>query len=146
MTKSHLAIFLILGYVTTTFSEEKRPNIIFIMADDLGRNDSSFYGDHKNGVETPNIDRIFRSGIAFQNFHANSPVCSPTRAALMTGLYPDRAAPGGTGAGGILPGRIARGLRTPGRYFSGLPGFWSPLGPDVAGYGALQRQQWLRLG
>jgi arylsulfatase A-like enzyme len=91
MSKSHLAIFLILGFVTSTFSEEKRPNIIFIMADDLGRNDISFYGDHKNGVETPNIDRIFRSGISFQNFYSNSPVCSPTRAALMTGLYPDRA-------------------------------------------------------
>lgn len=69
----------------------ERPNIILIMADDLGRHDISYYGQHRNGVETPNIDRIFQNGVSFANFYANSSVCSPTRAALLTGLYPDRA-------------------------------------------------------
>ncbi len=84
---------LMVAYVAMTCSlmADDRPNIIFIMADDLGRHDISFYGKHLNGVETPNIDSIFRQGVSFTNFYANSPVCSPTRAALMTGLYPDMA-------------------------------------------------------
>ena len=69
----------------------ERPNIIFIMTDDLGRHDISYYGQHRNGVDTPNIDQIFQEGVSFTNFYTNSPVCSPTRAALMTGLYPDRS-------------------------------------------------------
>jgi arylsulfatase A-like enzyme len=67
---------------------EPRPNILVILADDLGRGDYSAFGTQD--LRTPNIDRLSREGLTFQNFYANSCVCSPTRAALLTGCYPDR--------------------------------------------------------
>jgi arylsulfatase A-like enzyme len=65
-----------------------RPNVVVILADDLGRADYSAFGTKE--LRTPNIDRIGREGMTFRNFYANSCVCSPTRAALLTGCYPDR--------------------------------------------------------
>jgi len=64
------------------------PNIVVILADDLGRGDYSGFGTPD--IRTPYIDRLAREGITFENFYANSSVCSPTRAALLTGRYPDR--------------------------------------------------------
>jgi arylsulfatase A-like enzyme len=66
----------------------KRPNVIVILADDLGRGDYSAFGTQD--IRTPNIDRLFREGTACDKFFANSCVCSPTRAALLSGCYPDR--------------------------------------------------------
>jgi arylsulfatase A-like enzyme len=66
----------------------RRPNILVILCDDLGRGDYSAYGT--KDVRTPHIDRLGREGMTFQNFYANSCVCSPTRAALLTGCHPDR--------------------------------------------------------
>jgi arylsulfatase A-like enzyme len=65
----------------------RRPNLVIILADDLGYGDLSAYG--ARDVRTPNIDALVSSGMRFDNFYANSPVCSPSRAALMTGRYPD---------------------------------------------------------
>jgi arylsulfatase A-like enzyme len=65
-----------------------RPNILIILADDLGRGDYGAFGT--KDIRTPHIDRIFREGMTFDNFYANSCVCSPTRAALLTGCHPDR--------------------------------------------------------
>ncbi|MCX6900951.1 MAG: sulfatase-like hydrolase/transferase [Verrucomicrobia bacterium] len=65
-----------------------KPNILVILADDLGRGDYSAFGT--KDIRTPNIDRLSREGMTFQNFYANSCVCSPTRAALLTGCHPDR--------------------------------------------------------
>ena len=65
-----------------------RPNVIVILADDLGRGECSAFGT--KDIRTPNIDRLFREGMTFDNFYANSCVCSPTRAAPLTGCYPDR--------------------------------------------------------
>ncbi len=64
------------------------PNILVILTDDQGRGDYSAFGT--KDLRTPNIDRLFHEGMTFENFFANSPVCSPTRAALLTGKYPDR--------------------------------------------------------
>jgi arylsulfatase A-like enzyme len=64
------------------------PNIILILADDLGRGDYSAFGT--KDIRTPNFDRLFHQGVACDNFFANSCVCSPTRAALLSGCYPDR--------------------------------------------------------
>ena len=63
------------------------PNILFIMADDLGIGDLSSHG--ANDMRTPHIDRLMASGCRFSNAYANCPVCSPTRAAFLTGRYPD---------------------------------------------------------
>ena len=64
------------------------PNIIVILADDLGRADYSAFGTPD--IRTPHIDRLFAEGMDLQNFRANCCVCSPTRASLLTGRYPDR--------------------------------------------------------
>ncbi|MYD60436.1 MAG: sulfatase-like hydrolase/transferase [Gemmatimonadetes bacterium] len=64
------------------------PNILIILGDDHGYGDISAHrGPH---IQTPNIDRIAENGIRLTQFYANSSVCSPSRAALMTGRYPDR--------------------------------------------------------
>jgi arylsulfatase A-like enzyme len=65
------------------------PNIILIMADDLGYGDIGCYGSTK--ISTPNIDGLAKGGMKFTDYHSNCPVCSPTRAALLTGRYQQRA-------------------------------------------------------
>ena len=69
-----------------------KPNIILILADDLGFNDVSFYngGAADGSLMTPNIDDLAKEGVAFLNGYAASPVCSPSRAAIMTGRYSSR--------------------------------------------------------
>src|SRR5207244_4173513 len=64
------------------------PNIIFILADDLGWADLGCYGNRFN--ETPNIDRLATQAMRFTDFYAAAPVCSPTRAAILTGQYQAR--------------------------------------------------------
>ena len=66
-----------------------KPNIVLIMADDLGYRDLGCYGNTK--INTPNIDTLAEAGLRLTNYHSNGAVCSPTRAALMTGLYPQEA-------------------------------------------------------
>ena len=67
----------------------KSPNVLLILADDHGYGDISAHNGPS--IQTPNIDRIAANGVRFTKFYANSSVCSPSRAALMTGHYPDRA-------------------------------------------------------
>ncbi len=70
-------------------AQRKRPkNIVFILIDDYGWTDTSYNGS--TFYETPNIDSLARSGMTFTNGYSSSPVCSPTRAAVMTGKYPAR--------------------------------------------------------
>jgi len=66
----------------------KRPNIILIMADDLGYGEVGCYGHRK--IKTPSIDALAKGGMRFTDYHSNGPVCSPTRAALLTGRYQQR--------------------------------------------------------
>lgn len=66
-----------------------KPNIILIMADDLGYGDIGCYGSTK--IKTPNIDALAKGGMKFTDYHSNCPVCSPTRAALLTGRYQQRS-------------------------------------------------------
>ncbi|QKJ33176.1 sulfatase-like hydrolase/transferase [Mucilaginibacter mali] len=80
----------------SVFSQQK-PNVVIIYADDLGYGDLSCYGSKI--IKTPNIDAVAKSGIRFTNAHSTSPTCTPSRFALMTGIYPWRQ----TGTG-ILPG------------------------------------------
>lgn len=67
----------------------KLPNVLLILADDHGYGDISAHNGPS--IQTPNIDRIAEQGTRFTRFYANSSVCSPSRASLMTGRYPDRA-------------------------------------------------------
>ena len=66
----------------------RRPNIIFIFADDWGYGDLGIHGS--TFCKTPNLDRMAKEGIDFQQFTVNNPVCSPSRTAVMTGQFPAR--------------------------------------------------------
>jgi len=78
-----------------------RPNFLFILADDLGWSQIGCYGS--NFYETPNIDRLAREGMRFTDAYAACPVCSPTRASIMTGKYPARLHLTDFIAGGSFP-------------------------------------------
>ena len=65
-----------------------RPNVVLILADDLGWADLGCYGSKYH--RTPNLDRLAAQGMRFTDAYAAAPVCSPTRAALLTGKYPAR--------------------------------------------------------
>jgi arylsulfatase len=65
----------------------RAPNIVFIYCDDLGYGDLGCYG---SGIPTPNLDRMAAEGVRFTQFYSANPVCSPSRAALLTGRYPTR--------------------------------------------------------
>ncbi|MGB4726296.1 MAG: sulfatase-like hydrolase/transferase, partial [Thermogutta sp.] len=67
--------------------QDVRPNLLVILADDLGWGDLGCFGS--SDLQTPHIDRLAREGMRMLNFYANCPVCSPTRASLLTGYYPD---------------------------------------------------------
>ena len=73
------------------------------MADDLGYGDLSCYGNPK--INTPNIDKLAETGLRLTNYHSNGVVCSPTRAALLTGLYPQEA-----GVEGVVTAKSHRNL------------------------------------
>ena len=88
---------------TTEVSSEEvsfnPPNIIFIMADDLGYGDLGCYGQSE--IQTPNIDELAAQGIRFTQFYAGSTVCAPSRAVLMTGQHTGRTHVRGNAGGNI---------------------------------------------
>lgn len=83
-----LALVLILGIASPAGAEERPPNVILIMADDLGYHDLSCYGHPK--IKTPVIDGLARDGVKLTSFYAGSTICTPSRMALLTGAYPSR--------------------------------------------------------
>lgn len=106
MTVRRLAIFLFaaaLALIPSARAAEK-PNIVFILTDDLGYADLGCYGATK--IKTPHLDRLAAEGARFTSFYAAATVCTPTRAALMTGCYPKRV---GLHVGVISP-RSGKGL------------------------------------
>lgn len=76
------------AFAQTDGTPVSKPNIVLIMADDLGYGSLGCYGNKE--INTPNIDRLAADGMRFVDFHSNGSVCSPTRAALMTGRYQQR--------------------------------------------------------
>ena len=78
----------ILLFSLSSFGASLRPNVIFILVDDMGYSDVSCYGAKK--VKTPNIDRMAAEGLRFTDFHTAASICSPSRAAFLTGAYPQR--------------------------------------------------------
>jgi arylsulfatase A-like enzyme len=124
----------------------ERPNIVLILADDLGYGDLQCYND-QGKVPTPHLDRLARGGMRFNDAHSPCTVCTPTRYGLMTGQMPFRVPNGGavfTGVGGpslIAPGRLTlatmlaeRGYETAcvGKWHLGLT-FYDQEGKPVAG-------------
>lgn len=86
-----LFIFLLIDFApgpATASAASPKPDIVLIVADNLGHGDLSCYGCPD--IQTPNIDAIAASGVRFTNFYSNGPECSPTRTALLTGRYQQR--------------------------------------------------------
>ena len=83
-----LWMFLGLGLFSCQSPQQNPPNVLFILVDDLGWADLSCYGSTYH--ETPHIDQLAAEGLKFTQAYASSPVCSPTRAAIMTGKNPTR--------------------------------------------------------
>lgn len=77
---------LVLGLACST-KRETRPNVLFLAADDM-RDWTAYLGGYSGKVHTPNLDRLAARGVAFTNAHCASPVCCPSRTAVMTGLMP----------------------------------------------------------
>ena len=87
MWRACLGILLLwLPAVSTVRAAERQPNIIFILADDLGGGDVGWRGGE---IKTPHLDRLALTGVALDAFYVQ-PVCSPTRAALLTGCASQR--------------------------------------------------------
>ncbi len=83
-----LVPFFTMGTVALADDESNRPNIVLFLSDDHGYRDSGAYGD--SNVMTPNIDRLAREGTRFTHAFAASPLCSPSRCVIETGLTPRR--------------------------------------------------------
>jgi len=128
-----LALVVMPG-VSGRLAAQTRPNIVLIVADDLGYGDLGSYG--APDIRTPNLDRLAREGVRFTDFYANAPVCTPTRAGLMSGRYQQRvrlerpietnAATPATGLDIGLPatGRSLPQLLKNAGYATGLVGKW----------------------
>jgi arylsulfatase A-like enzyme len=88
----HFSILLVLLIIPGKEARAQRPNIIYIMTDDMGYGDLSCYG--QANYATPNLDKLASQGVKFVNAYAAAPVCTPTRVAFMTGRYPARLSVG----------------------------------------------------
>ena len=87
--KFFFVLFLLpLISLSVPVQDQLSPNIIIILADDLGYGDLSCYGSELH--KTPNIDKLATNGLSFTDFYATAPFCSPSRASLLTGCYPSR--------------------------------------------------------
>lgn len=107
--------------VAETGPGARPPNIVFILADDMGWGDAACYGNPYS--RTPSLDRLASEGMLFTDFHVASPVCSPSRAAFMTGQYPSRLRIHHAIATPLGPEETAAGMRE----------FLDPEAPTVQG-------------
>ena len=118
---------VLLGTTLSLSAAERKPNIIFILADDMGYGDLACYG-HPS-IATPNLDHMASEGMKFTEFYVGASVCTPSRAALMTGRYPIRSGmtrvliPKSTGGLPATEITVAQALRDAG-YATACIGKW----------------------
>jgi arylsulfatase A len=122
LLRNFLACLVALSALTpSAHAQAKKPNIVFILMDDMGYADIGCMGSKE--IRTPNIDRIATEGVKLSNFYANAPVCTPTRAAFITGRYQQRV--GLEWALGYTAQQFRRmdgkWVPVPDMYFPGLP-------------------------
>ncbi len=114
-------LLIILGSIRVA-GAQNAPNIIFIIADDISWDDIGAYGNSK--VKTPNLDRLAKNGLKFENMFLTASSCSPSRTSILTGRYPHN-----TGAAELhtpLPAHLSffPGQLRQGGYFTALAGKW----------------------
>lgn len=136
----YLAIVVAAAFVATTqAAPPSKPNILFILADDLGYGDVGCYG--QKNIQTPHIDRLAAEGMRFTEAYAGSTVCAPSRCVLMTGLHTGHCRVRGNGGAtpvsqALRPGdvTVARVLQQAG-YTTALTGKWGlgDVGPAAVG-------------
>ena len=89
---SNLALFFFISFISTLLGSDhsaERPNIVLILADDLGWQDVGCYDlDEPTPMETPNIDSLAKKGVLFRQGYSPAPTCAPTRCAMMSGRHP----------------------------------------------------------
>ncbi len=127
------ACLVILGLSSAArAAPRKPPNILFILADDLGYGDLGAYGQKR--IATPNLDRMAAQGTRFTQVYAGSTVCAPSRSVLMTGLHTGHTRIRGNGRVALQPGdvTVAEVLKTKG-YRTGLVGKWGLGHEDTTG-------------
>jgi len=83
-----IAILIFFGCGNLPQNAPEQPNILFILIDDMGYGDLPTYGNTE--VDAPHISRLAAEGLSFSQFYVNSPICSPSRVAFITGQYPNR--------------------------------------------------------
>jgi arylsulfatase A-like enzyme len=135
-------VLLILGPILSPSTAAQGPNIIFVMADDLGYGDLGCYGQPL--IKTPSLDRMAREGMRFRQFYAGCTVCAPSRSVLMTGQHMGHTHVRGNGGGTIQTLRpaditVAEVLSGAG-YATALCGKWG-LGDDLPGNTGLPNDQ-----
>lgn len=85
----YLICYFLICFVSNVFAQNQQPNVILIYTDDQGSIDMNCYG--ANDLSTPNMDALAKRGVRFTQFYSAAPVCSPSRAGLLTGKVPQRA-------------------------------------------------------
>ena len=135
MSRQVLTLCFLTALCTSFASAAEKPNIILIMADDLGYGDLGCYGQET--IQTPTLDRMAEEGLRFTRFYAGYTVCLPSRCALMTGLHTGHARCRVNRGGGNHPmlheedTTIATVLKAAG-YTTGMTGKWA-LGDEFVG-------------
>ena len=136
--KHSIVLLLILSLISCSNSE-KKPNIIFILADDVGYGDLGVNGQLK--IKTPSLDRMASEGIRFTNHYSGNPVCAPSRCTLITGLHTGHSFIRGNyevrpeGQLGIPKGReTVATLLKKSNYVTGAVGTWCLGGPGSDGH------------
>jgi arylsulfatase A len=138
---AYLALLWLAG-AQVVAAEARRPNIIFLLADDLGYGDLACFG--AKDVQSPHLDSLARDGVRFTNAYANGPECTPSRTAILTGRHPQRA--GGLecpiGTGNV--GRYDDAIRLREKNELGLPPRMAVLAPALksAGYATALIGKW----
>lgn len=83
-----VTLLILMSHALAGSAQKKQPNVIIVLVDDMGFSDIGAFGG--NFVPTPNIDRLAGNGLMLSQYYSGAPICSPSRASLLTGMYPSR--------------------------------------------------------